>query len=1295
MMKKMKRKLVIVLGVVLLFTCLIMGNNRLNGQSLKADELKNSQSVGGDYALQLADEEIIVAGNSFRVLLKGEKKVPKGTIFVVSSTNLLGEESLEGEWASREQFSVSFGAGSIQFVANEELNELEIPITTLSPTIGSSSFAVTVNGKQQEALEIEAVKQVEPVLTAEAKLVPTKGSMTRMVTPVSTWGEFVAAVLDSTTTEIDLQKDITNPSTASIGTLNKSLTIKGNGFKLDVGKAPNLTTPALTLGDVAGSLSLSNVIISGKAAGAETNTDLRSAIFFNSSTANWTIDLNGVSTPKETSRRFIYNPNGAVTVSGGVNDLHQEVSTWVSTLDTVNVAATKLIEAKSLVVTGGATLNSETGNYLFYSKVANSLFVVEQGSLVNSKSTNTGSIAIDAADALIELTDSSKVNMANSIPANRDGATSSSLTINGNNATYNILNDSSLTIVSDYQPVIVMQSQGGVFNIDQNSSLIGETKNERTATRDLSATMRFRFVGNMTFNISNSSLLSLKSGPGSRMQTLRMYGNSNKLNISGGSEFYIDNQSTGTDGAVNYTTGSNALPNSFYLLDKGSRVRVNSTNVGIASANSIQVLGEKDTEFNVLSAGVAMEFPGTSHFEANNMYYYDFANSKGASVFSGRAFFRSINSDASFWLNKTPHTAMPDYDWSMANYGTNNGIGQPVVPSFPMEFLPSVVGQTFTSESGILSTLNTTATRLDKMSRISGNNASPIVDELRVPTDADQYVYGHVVVPEGYIDNPRDAWDNEIMVEVEITPPTGASYKKTGTTKGQAVYGEPLKQGMFQIPTNEGELLKTGTKVKVLRAWRGGNDPTSPKAHVGLPGDDSRWVTEAVVTEDVTPPSKAQLTEKVSNGTKQLNGTSDENQAKVFIKVNDQWLKDSQDNLISTVVVDGKWQLDLPQYLTKEDAVDIYLKDQSIVNKVVNPPLSYTDEPDGEKGNLNVTPVDYDKFIGYHDALKTPKDQRFNEALRVETTDIIPSKPVITKTVSSDTLNGKDQITQVGTVLTYTIALKNNDALDSGKIWSKAKLRDVLPIGLKIDLASLKQVTNDASVTPTSHYNEETRELLLELGDLKPQETVEVSFKTTVTVEAVDEILTNTAWGIGDSPQETPFVPGPINEASEHVIIKESSAVDNPGGTVAGQLKLESAPGTIDFGEVSIIDFQKTVGADQTNVDSPLVVSDTRKAREKWDITAQIVQEMSNGEDVYEGALKYVYRNKELTLEGDPKMIYQNETNKADGLYNISESWQKSETADGIKLRLDPTKAPKTTGTYEGIIKWTLRHTIP
>lgn len=433
---------------------------------------------------------------------------------------------------------------------------------------------------------------------------------------------------------------------------------------------------------------------------------------------------------------------------------------------------------------------------------------------------------------------------------------------------------------------------------------------------------------------------------------------------------------------------------------------------------------------------------------------------------------------------------------------------------------------------------------------------------------------------------------------------------------------------------------------------------TGQAARSGLEGDVS--LSKEIV--DITPPSPAKLTiSEIKTSTKELIGKNSEPNASVYVHVNGQ----RQAGVIK-VDENGNWNYQIPNYFKVNDLITIYLEDNALkAPEDLNPSAPATNNI---LGNINP-----EKELAYRDAI-------FLRATSFTVKDDVAAKPLITKAVTSNTLDsGQNQITQVGSILSYKIIIKNDDLKESQKVLTKSLFEDTLPAGLNFNLSELTATKNGEEIL-TSDFVFQNGKISYEIGELKPQDQIVIEFPTTVTREAVDTVITNTAKINGTTTQETVLV----NEAS----------INNPGGTVAGQLILESAPTDVDFGIVKITDFQKKVGVDKSNIGTPLVVEDTRKSRSEWYITAQIEKEMTNADDVQVGALKYVSNQKEITLNANAQTIYTNDGSSNDFKFNISDEWEKGDLADGLKLQIGTDKVPKTTGSYEGIIRWTLRDTI-
>ncbi|OJG96782.1 hypothetical protein RV18_GL001917 [Enterococcus termitis] len=899
------------------------------------------------------------------------------------------------------------------------------------------------------------------------------------------------------------------------------------------------------------------------------------------------------------------------------------------------------------------------------------------------------------------------------------------ISIDAANSTLNVENKAYFKIHSlepgSATPAVMIQSDGGSFNASGQSILDMVSEGQSNA---YAATVRFRLRGNMAFNVSGESQINIKKNAGGA-PGIRMFGANNRILVSENSDFTVHNKGTGTPqapGADNRGQGiifyesSASGPHSFTLTDPGSRVKILAeSGAGIDTWRPNTVSATEGTYFEVIgntSSGAIFNTYGSRDltFILDKPMYYDFKNNgRGTQLMSpgSSSTFQSIHSDVSLWIPKSGETnngndGNPFRAWTLVDY--------------------SLKGSTMLFDTSSDPTFNTGTdsfgnSGINRFSRMSGNNANPIVDELRVPTNADKYVYGHVSIPEGK-DGFRDAWTDEVHVELEVQLPNEATKHKIygttvqdGDTGKYSIYGEEARAGIFKadmsslIPAGE-TFIPTGTKVNVVRAWRGASDVPAEddtSVHIGTPADPVHgelWFTDIVTALDVTPPTQAVVSTDVTNAAKQIKGTSDENGAKVFVKVNGEWLKDSANNVVSTTVAGGSWTIDLPKYIDKTSQVEVYLKDTTEITPLpsISLPRTYTQEPDGISGNLNEVATTYDSYTGYHDAVQGTKDERFDPATLDTVADVIPDAPKLVKGVASS----GGSTTSVGDTLTYTLLVSNTKA-DSYD-WTDVYISDVLAEGLTFDPVKHKVTIDNSEVgTDKYNYNEATRTLTVNVGDLsKPEpksetdptlvpKEVRVTFQVTVEQSAVDKDLKNTAKALGDSPQEDPFVIGPVNPDATHKVIETTSnEVGLPGGPAFGILSFVSAPTALDFGIKTESLSGKTIAVDPDIIGEPLVVSDNRGNLQSWTMTATLIQPLANGEAIFPDAIHYVNGESDEVITGLAKTIFVH-TNEAVGEYNISEEeWVKKE--NGFKIELAPGAVNKL-GKYQATIQFSLEDT--
>ncbi|MEI5990998.1 hypothetical protein A5881_002531 [Enterococcus termitis] len=541
--------------------------------------------------------------------------------------------------------------------------------------------------------------------------------------------------------------------------------------------------------------------------------------------------------------------------------------------------------------------------------------------------------------------------------------------------------------------------------------------------------------------------------------------------------------------------------------------------------------------------------------------------------------------------------------------------------------------------------------------RIAGMNANPEVEWVPV-TDADKTYKARVKIGM----TPTDTFDENGNV---VLQPVYAGAGQATVTYTDT-YGDT-----HTVPTDaQGYSIMTDTKFNISNK--------EIKAHAVR----GPWISETdPVTPvlDVTPPEPAIVTgDKVTNAMKQLVGKDAEPKAKIYVDING-----TRQATVGTVNDDGTWAYNLPRYLNTGETVQIFLEDNAgKITEALTPAAPSTNSDNG-----NINPATEMKY----------RDATFKAATKYTVEDVLPDKPFIEKTV----ISSGGQTTQVGDILTYTLTAKNNKPESYTTDWEKVVITDTLPTGLDFDPETAEVKINDiAAVSPTDYtYDADSRLLTVNVGNLATGVSAKVTFKATVAANAVGSIITNKAEAIGESPRETPFVEGPVDpDAKRETYSAESLGVDNPGGTVFGVLELASAPSEIDFGSVKYQGKKTRINAAEHR-GADLIVKDSRANKKGWSLTAKMVtpmKSMTPDAPVYtlDGALKYVYKNREITLNGGAQDIMVQDAVVGGGTegatYNISDTW--SETGDGFKFEVSAADV-KALGDYQGEILWELGDT--
>ncbi|MFF2416494.1 pectate lyase-like adhesive domain-containing protein [Bacillus safensis] len=1129
----------------------------------------------------------------------------------------------------------------------------------------ASNYSLTAEAEidhtiyQSPALVINAEKKKEETklkeetadlnINEEKKLTPLKqkmkqGSMLKAAstqsedagTIVSSWSEFIQALDDPAVHVISLSQSIAKGFGISLGTYRRDITINGNGHTIDFG-----TLSALTLGQVSdATFTMKNVKV--KKTGSIPI--LTSTIISNG--AGWKVVFQNVESVDGSTSGLADLPQGTIQFDGGQN--------------TYNITTNTAFIAKHFIIKNGAILNAHGSNVLYYTDVDGSTVQISEGSQVSFYSENDVAMQMNAKTDFHVTGQNTLLKVEGN--SNKTGDEGALISLVGDGAVINITDHAEINVHSKRTSAMLMNSSGGVFNVSGNSKL--NLRSDANAN-NLGATLRFRLSGNMTFNVTDHAEININK-TGGNAPAVRMYGDHNKFIVRSGGKVSIKNTGNGTpenggsDAAnqgILFTAGNDAI---FDLQDEDSIMNIQAENGPAIDMENYRGSIEAGRGTTFIAEGRTSGMnngifnAGHATVKVDEPKFYDFRNNRsgGGSIFqlNSSSSFTSTSSDLAVWPKGSNLDGDPSRHWSNFDYqlGGSN-FSTIVTTNIPNEF------NTSSSSYGV--------NGATLYSRMSGNNARAIVDELRVPTDADHSIYGHVTVPVGDSDS-RDAWTNEAYVKVEVTKADGTKYELIGKTYGSenrlSVYGDAERAGLFKIDLPDQQLLHAGDQVEVISAWRGKEDPSSPQARLSQPEDLKVSKTTVV---DVTPPNPAVITNatNITNTTKQISGTGEPGAA-VTVKVNGSSIKGS-----AKVNDQGEWQFNLPAYLQKNDVVQVFLTDEAGEAANIKKPPS----TNSSQGNTNPA-----EDLQYHDTT-------FKKAASFQVKDVLPDENTVIKSVS---VNNENQVTRVGSILTYTLNVKNNKSADVQTEWKKVILEDVLSKGLDFIPASI-QINGEAVDSSQFSYDDGTKKLQVKIGNLSSQEKTDVVFQAKVNESAVEQTIKNKASATGEIPQEAEFTPGPIDPEKElKTITVESNEVENPGGEILGILDFVSAPKMLSFGEQLKIS-PKNERYPLVHQDDDLVVQDTRKVKSEWQVTARMMKTLqsSNGETL-PSALIYRQAGQDQVLGASDVIIYRHKSVDHNPL-NISSEWE------GIKegLLLDIKAGEARSTNYSGIIKWTLQ----
>ncbi|RHK01773.1 hypothetical protein DW084_18295 [Enterococcus casseliflavus] len=547
------------------------------------------------------------------------------------------------------------------------------------------------------------------------------------------------------------------------------------------------------------------------------------------------------------------------------------------------------------------------------------------------------------SDTLFELSLNSKMLIDTSIPGHVDAAgfflgdrdeTSS-------NGKIKLSENSLIDIHSKNASAITLLSKGSRFLIESGSKINLKTD----SSNGQFATLRFRTFGDYLFQIKDSEMNIVKNGGDA--PAIRMFGGNNEVALQDGAKFNIYNKGNGVphDGnvgsggnmGIHYTFGGG----SFNISGQGTSARIISENgPAIDMGGNIGQIKTTNGGYFEASGRTATNSGGIFRaglldVEFDNPLFMNFRNNRsgGGNLFnvaSGSSL-KATNSDLAVWKNGSnldgdPDLNFPTLDFSLS--GTNfNTLG-------------------VTNQPDLLNTDNFGTTGLTAYSRLSSNNARwAIADELRVPTNADKKIHGHVSIPVG-LEEKRSAWEGEATVTIEVERVDGRKIDYTAKTVGHSneepgisIYGEEPRAGLFEV--NLEEHLQKGDKVKIKEVRLTSGELTQ--------GYENIILTDTIEVFPIIPPPPATFSSSIIVPiSKSIQGITDNLDAEVTATHNGEPLNTES----VTIDADGRFTLDLSEVsLEMDDKIQVFLRDakgSAVAAGVVNPPAT-----NNARGNIN------------------------------------------------------------------------------------------------------------------------------------------------------------------------------------------------------------------------------------------------------------------------------------------------------------------------------------------------------
>jgi len=644
-----------------------------------------------------------------------------------------------------------------------------------------------------------------------------------------------------------------------------------------------------------------------------------------------TIDLGAYTTTKLTNSGTV---PGTLTSPDGTNTPNRSHGIY-GEIGVLNMQPHSLLEIDA----------ANTG----YRSLVNTSVIMTDGAVFNASAKSNTAVALcanyaDTYPTTAKVTMSGEGTQMNlGCSSKTKGINGAALRVAGKDCSFDVINGAQINSHSEFGTGLQFQGPGTVFNVKNGGRV--EVIQEDDNGYALGSSLRFRVSGNQTFNIDNGEVVVKKLN--GYAAAVRLRGGTNAINVTNGGIFKVYNAGNGIpkDGnsdkgnqGIYYTGGGANKPDSFAVDGYESRVEITAdygpaifTDGGSSVTATDQSIFILEGRTEGASNGILSSDEGIS-IMLDNPLYFDMRNNRpgggnvlaaGSGTAGRNSTFTAQNSDLAVWAKGSNLNKNPVRTWSLFNYALQGRYFETIVSTnIPGKFNIRTYGSGGASE----------------YSRMSANNTNAIVDSLRVPTNADKHIYGHVSIPEG-IEGFRDVWADEVYVSVNVYNAdntlayeglTGitAGTTSNGSNQGISVYGEPEQGGIFVIDVPNGKFLETGQWIKVMSVWRGDANPNSTQVHTGT-ADDLK--ADDVTVYDVMPPTAITVDDLdesvlIHKGnlailTKTISGTSKDIGATVCLyKNNTVWAT-------TTVSMEGKWSITFPDVLTEGDTIAVALND--------------------------------------------------------------------------------------------------------------------------------------------------------------------------------------------------------------------------------------------------------------------------------------------------------------------------------------------------------------------------------